>query len=40
MEEVLTLIGYFCLDNGKHQEFLCQGPPPTVLQRLCSLPFR
>ncbi|CAM9199997.1 unnamed protein product, partial [Hapterophycus canaliculatus] len=40
MEGVLTLLGYFCLGNRKHQDFLHQGPTPTVLQRLCNLPFR
>lgn len=40
LEGVVHLLGYFCLNNRKHQEVLQWGPPPTVLVRLCNLPFR
>ncbi|CAN0436343.1 unnamed protein product [Ectocarpus sp. 12 AP-2014] len=41
LEGVLTLLGYFCLDNREHQEVLRRGNPfPAILARLCDLPFR
>ncbi|CAB1096330.1 unnamed protein product [Ectocarpus sp. CCAP 1310/34] len=41
LEGVLTLLGYFCLDNREHQEVLRRGGPfPAILSRLCDLPFR
>ncbi|CAM9839959.1 unnamed protein product [Ectocarpus sp. 6 AP-2014] len=41
LEGVLTLLGYFCLDNREHQEVLRRGGPlPSILARLCDLPFR
>lgn len=32
------MIGYFCLNNEKHQQVLCKGEN-TILQKLCNLPF-
>ncbi|CAN0267511.1 unnamed protein product, partial [Ectocarpus fasciculatus] len=41
LEGVLTLLGYFCLDNREHQEVLRGGSrSPAILARLCGLPFR
>eukprot|EP00752_Nemacystus_decipiens_P012178 g10796.t1 len=40
LASLVTLLGYFCLDKREHQETLRVGPPPTILGRLCNLPFR
>ena len=40
LESLVTLLGYFCLDHREHQGALQRGPSPTILVRLCNLPFR
>lgn len=40
LESLVTLLGFFCLDNREHQEVLQKGSHPTILGRLCNLPFR
>lgn len=39
LESLVTLLGYWCLDNREHQGVLQRGPSP-ILGRLCNLPFR
>jgi len=40
LEGLVTLLGYFCLDNRLNQELMQEGPSPSILVRLCTLPFR
>ena len=40
LECLVTLLGYFCRGNLLHQELMQEGPPPSILVRLCTLPFR
>ncbi len=40
LNEVLLLLGYCTLQNEKNQEILRRGKNPTLLHRLCSLPFQ
>ncbi len=40
LEGLVSLLGYFCLNNRSHQELMQEGPPPSILVRLCTLPFR
>jgi hypothetical protein len=39
LEEVLLLTGYFCLLQPAHQDVMRWGTAPTILQKLCSVPF-
>lgn len=40
LEGLVTLLGHFCLGGGRHQQVLREGSSPTILVRLCNLPFR
>lgn len=40
LAELLELIGFYALLCEKNQDTLHWGPAPTLLMRLCSLPFR
>jgi hypothetical protein len=39
LREVLLLTGHFCLQTPSHQHILRWGKSPTILQKLCSVPF-
>ena len=39
LHEVLLLTGHFCLLQPPHQDILRWGKSPTILQKLCSVPF-
>jgi hypothetical protein len=38
LNQVLVLIGYFCVQHPSNQAMLTWGRSPSILQRLCSLP--
>jgi len=38
LNQVLLLIGYFCVQHPSNQAMLSWGRSPSILQRLCSLP--
>lgn len=38
LNQVLLLIGYFCVQHPSNQAMLTWGRSPSILQRLCSLP--
>jgi hypothetical protein len=40
LAELLELIGFYALECSKNQDTLHWGPAPTLLMRLCNLPFR
>ncbi|CAB3988178.1 Hypothetical predicted protein [Paramuricea clavata] len=40
LHEVILIIGYFTVLNPDNQVFVQSGRPPTLLQKLCSLPFQ
>lgn len=40
LQELILTIGYYTLQNERNQEILQWGKSPTILQRLCSLPFQ
>eukprot|EP00743_Colponemidia_sp_Colp-15_P003156 GILK01003409.1.p1 GENE.GILK01003409.1~~GILK01003409.1.p1 ORF type:complete len:917 (+),score=221.09 GILK01003409.1:142-2751(+) len=40
LNEMVVLIGYYVLKNNKNQELVSRGEGPTLLQKLCSLPFQ
>lgn len=40
LNELILLIGYFCLQNSSNQELLQHSKSPTILERLCGLPFQ
>lgn len=40
LNQVLLLIGYFCVQHPNNQAILHWGRSPTILQRLCSMPFQ
>jgi len=40
LNELILLIGYYTLQNDRNQEILQWGNSPTILQRLCALPFQ
>ena len=39
LNELLLFIGYFCLLRPRNQDVLHWGSHPTILQKLCDLPF-
>ena len=39
INELLLFIGYFCLLRPRNQDVLHWGSHPTILQKLCDLPF-
>jgi hypothetical protein len=39
LNQVILLLGYFCMQNPSNQGMLQWGKSPTLLQRLCSVPF-
>lgn len=39
LAEVVRFLGYFCLNHPGNQELVRLGPPPSILVRLCNLPF-
>lgn len=39
LHELLLFLGYITLQTERNQEILQWGSSPTILQRLCSLPF-
>ena len=39
LNQVVVLLGYFCMRNPTNQGMLQWGKSPTLLQRLCSVPF-
>ncbi|XP_046858949.1 S phase cyclin A-associated protein in the endoplasmic reticulum-like isoform X2 [Xenia sp. Carnegie-2017] len=40
LHEVILIIGYFTVLNPENQVFVLSGRSPTLLQKLCSLPFQ
>ncbi len=40
LNELILMIGYYTLQNEKNQEVVQWGKSPTILQRLCYLPFQ
>ena len=38
LNQVLLLLGYFCVMHPSNQAMLTWGRSPSILQRLCSLP--
>jgi hypothetical protein len=40
LNQVLLLVGYFCVQAPSNQAMLLFGRSPNILQRLCSMPFQ
>jgi len=39
VDNLIEFIGQYCVENAENQQTLMWGHPPTILQRLLTLPF-